>query len=95
MKYEPLVSVELTREELEGMEEGERCSSGLMCAGLRLGNYPAFVGWYLEADRDTGHDVPRHAYGWTFKGDPLGGAYCEDCVLEIERLDKEYRERTS
>lgn len=87
----PLVAVELDRDEREDLEEGELCSSGLMCLALRIGNYPAPVSWHLEADPLSGHDRARDAYAWRFDGDPLGGLYCEDCTVEIERIENEGR----
>jgi hypothetical protein len=85
IKTPPLVSHELTHADIAELEEDTYCSAGLMCAGLRIGNYPAQVGWYLEADYN-GYDHARTAYSWRFDGDPLGGIYCEDCVLEIEAM---------
>lgn len=87
---EPLTAIQLTREEMEKMEEGVRCSAGLMCLGLMIGNLPAHVGWYLEANED-GYDVARYSYGWTFQADPDHGIYCEDCTIQIEEMDREFR----
>lgn len=81
----PLASVEVTRDEMEAMEEGTFCSSGLSCLGLTDLNYPAHVGPFLAYDADTGIESFREGCGWRFDGDPLGGVYCEDCTIEIEQ----------
>jgi len=88
---EALKSIELTNRELEFLEEDDRCSSHLMCVGLTNQNLPAQVGWYLTEDPNTGHDVPRTAYTWRFEG--FDGVYCEDCTIEIERLDADIRDK--
>jgi len=77
-----LKSVELKREEIENLEEGNRCSAGLMCRGLTSQNLPAFAGWYLSANAD-GHEEASSAYAFKFQEDP-DGIYCEDCAIEIE-----------
>ena len=84
-----LKSIELTNRELEFLEEDQRCSSNLMCVGLTSQNLPAQVGWYLTESPLNGHDVPRMAYAWRFEGQD--GVYCEDCTIEIERLDQDIR----
>jgi hypothetical protein len=81
--FDDLKAIELTQGERHELEEGTHCSSGLMCRGLAVGNYPAHVGWYLDVN-ENGYDVGRDAYAWRFENDPLRGVYCEDCTLTIE-----------
>lgn len=83
-----LISHELTHDERAELEEGTRCSAGLRCVGLTIGNLPAHVGWYLDVSEQTGGDIARWSYGWRFDGHP--GIYCEDCTLQIEADDAEF-----
>lgn len=57
------------------------CSRGRNCAGLRIGDRPQPVGFYLDAD-----DIGRTAYTFKFEGNDEF-LFCEDCAYEIERLD--------
>ena len=56
------------------------CSRGLFCAGLRHGDRPQPVGFYLDAD-----DVGRSAYTFKFPGNDEF-LFCEDCAYELEHL---------
>lgn len=80
---------ELTRHELEEIEEDDRCSSGLMCRGLGTDNLPAQIGWFLVSD-ENGYDHARTAYTFKFDADPEG-LYCEDCAVAITEEDDEAR----
>ena len=90
--YIPLTSVEIDATDLE---EEQECSAGLMCAGLRVDNTPAYVGWYLDIDPYTDVDVPRAAYAWMFNGDRRAGVYCEDCTLAIEESERDHLKRAA
>ena len=58
------------------------CSRGLHCAGLRIGDRPQPVGFYLDGD-----DIGRSALTFTFEGGSNEFLFCEDCAYEIERLE--------
>ena len=57
------------------------CSRGRNCAGLRIGDRPQPVGFYLDAD-----DIGREAYTFKFEGNDEF-LFCEECAAEIEQLD--------
>jgi hypothetical protein len=58
------------------------CSRGLHCAGLRHGDRPQPVGFYLDED-----DIGRSAYTFKFEGGSNEFLFCEDCAYEIEHLE--------
>lgn len=86
---ERIKCIQLTRDDLEELEEGNRCSAGLMCRGLTIQNLPAHAGHYLESDPETGHEHFREAYAFRFPNADPDGIYCEACAVCITEEDDE------
>lgn len=67
------------------------CSRGQWCAGLRLGERPQPVGFYLDEN-----DAHRSALTYAFPGNDIDVFFCEDCAEAIENApDGEVVERVA